>query len=83
MDLMFPSWQLPYLAAVSEDSQERLRERVDDAEGAILVRLEELSRTAGLEMERHAIKEALDTLHIIKRNKLDFPHPGQGAIWLL
>jgi hypothetical protein len=83
MDLMFASWQLPYFTAISENSEEHLRERVDDAERAILIRLEELSRTPGRDMERHAIQQALDTLHIIKKSKLDFPHPGQGAISLL
>jgi hypothetical protein len=83
MNLMFRRWQLPYLAAVSEDTQEHLRERVHHAETMILTRLEELSRTSGPEIERQAINEALDNLHIIKRNKLGFPKPGQGAISLL
>ena len=83
MNLLFPRWQLPYLAAVSEDSQERLRDRVDHAEQMILTRLEELSRTSGPEIERQAINEALDNLQIIKRNRLGFPQPGQGAISLL
>ena len=39
MDLMFPTWQVPYLNAISEVSVESLRERIDLAERAILVRL--------------------------------------------
>ena len=80
MDLMFPTWQLPYLDAVSEIPRGNLRERVDIAERAILIRLEVLSRTSGREAERLAIREALDALHAIKKDKLDFPHWGQSTI---
>ena len=57
-----------------------LRERVEVAERAILVRLEVLSRTRGREDEKLAIKEALDALHVIKKDKLDFPHLGHAPI---
>jgi hypothetical protein len=76
MDVMFPTWQLPYLDAVSEIPQGNLRERVDVAERAILVRLEVLSRTSGREAERLAIREALDALYAVKKDKLDFPRLG-------
>ena len=79
MDVKFPTWQLPYLDAVSEVSEGSLRERVDVAERAILIRLEVLSRTSGRETERAAIREALDALHVIKRERLDFPHWGQAS----
>ncbi len=78
MDLMFPTWQVPYLNAISEVSVESLRERIDLAERAILVRLEVLSRSSGRESERLAIREALDALHVIKKDKLDFPHWRQN-----
>ena len=80
MNLMFPTWQVPYLDAVSEIPQENLRERVDVAERAILIRLEVLSRTSGREAERLAIREALDALHAIKKDKLDFPLWGKSPI---
>ena len=80
MDLMFPTWQVPYLDAVSEIPQGNLHERVDVAERAILIRLEVLSRTSGREAERLAIREALDALHAIKKEKLDFPHWGHSPI---
>ena len=73
MDVMFPTWQLPYLDAVSGIPVGNLRERVDVAERAILVRLEVLSRTSGREGEKLAIRQALDALHIVKKGKLDFP----------
>ena len=42
-DPMFPDWQLQYFDALSEESPETLRERVEDAERAILVRLQQLA----------------------------------------
>ena len=83
MDMMFPTWQLPYLDAVSEIPQGDLRRLVDIAERAILVRLEVLSRISGREAERVAIREALDALHVIKRDKLDFPHSRQPPVSLV
>lgn len=83
MDLMFPTWQLRYLEAVSEIPQGNLQERVDIAERAILVRLEVLSRTSGREAEALAIREALDALHVIKRDKLGFPPWGRAPVWWL
>ena len=73
-ELTFPDWELPYLRAVSEGTLETLRERVDDAERAILVRLEHLLRIPGRDTEENAIRVALDALHVIKKDKLDFPH---------
>lgn len=76
MDVMFPTWQLPYLDAVSEIPQGNFRERLGVAERAILIRLEVLSRTSGRQAEKLAIREALDTLHALKKDKLDFAHLG-------
>ena len=76
MEVMFPTWQLPYLAAVSEIPQGNLRERLGVAERAILVRIEVLSRASGRAAEKLAIREALDALHVIMKDKLDVPHLG-------
>ena len=73
MDVMFPTWQLPYLDAVSELPLGNFRERLGVAERAILIRLEVLSRTSGRAEEKLAIREALDALQTIKKDKLDFP----------
>jgi hypothetical protein len=69
----FPNWQLHYLDAVAPGSAETLSARVADAEKAILSRLERLVRMPERCMEEDAIKEALDALYVIKRDKLDFP----------
>jgi hypothetical protein len=75
---MFPDWQLPYFVALAPGSPETLRERVDQAERAILVRLAELVRRPEREMEKFAIRDALDALYAIKIEKLDFPHFSLG-----
>ena len=72
-DLMFPNWQLPYFFALTPGSPETLRERVDQAERAILVRLAELVSHPEREMEQFAIRDALDALYVIKTQQLDFP----------
>lgn len=73
MNVMFPTWQLPYLDAVSELPLGNLRERLGVAERAILIRLEVLSRTSGRPEEKLAIRKALDALQTLKKDKLDFP----------
>jgi hypothetical protein len=77
-DLMFPDWQLSYFVALASGSPETLRERVDYAERAILVRLAELVSRPEREMEQFAIRDALDALYAIKIEKLDFPHFSLG-----
>ena len=72
-ELMFPDWQLQYFAALSEGAPETLRGRVEDAERAILIRLEQLTGGPAREMEEFAIRDALDSLYAIKKEKLDFP----------
>ena len=77
-DLMFPDWQLPYFVALAPGAPETLRERVDYAERAILVRLAELIIRPEREMEQFAIRDALDALYAIKIEKLGFPHCTPG-----
>ena len=77
-DLMFPDWQFPYFVALASGSPETLRDRVDQAERAILVRLADLVSSAEREIEIAAIRDALDALYAIKIEKLDFPHCTPG-----
>jgi hypothetical protein len=72
-DLMFPAWQLPYFVALAEGLPETSRERVNDAERAILVRLAQLVSRPEREMEQFAIRDALHSLRRIKKEKLDSP----------
>jgi hypothetical protein len=77
---MFPAWQLPYLVALGEGSPETLRERVDDAERAILVRLAQLVSRPEREMEQFAIRDALHSLRGIKKGKLASSDTGRDRI---
>ena len=76
--LMFPAWQLPYFVALAPGSPETLRARVDQAETLIVARLAELIRRPEREMEKFAIRDALDTLYAIKIDKLNFPYCTPG-----
>ena len=76
--LMFPDWQLPYFVALAPGAPETLRARVDQAEGLIVARLSELIRRPEREVEKFAIRDALDALYAIKIDKLDFPHCTPG-----
>ena len=80
MDVKFPTWQLPYLDAVSGIPAGNLHDKVEVAERAILVRLQVLSKTAGRAVEKIAIKEALDALHALKKDRLDFPNWGGSSV---
>jgi hypothetical protein len=77
-DLMFPDWQSPYFVALAPGSPETVRERVDYAERAILSRLAELVSRPEREMEQFAIRDALDALYVITKEKLDFPRLTPG-----
>jgi len=76
--LMFPDWQLPYFVALAPGAPETLRARVDQAERLIVARLSELIRRPEREMEKFAIRDALDALYAIKIDELDFPHCTPG-----
>jgi hypothetical protein len=58
-ELMFPKWQVQYFDAISDGPSETLGQRVEDAEDAILRRLEQLAGGPEREMERFAINDAL------------------------
>jgi len=72
-EFLFPDWQPHYFAAICEGPPETLRERVEEAEKAILTRLAQLAGGLDREMEQFAIRDALDALYEMKTKKLDFP----------
>jgi hypothetical protein len=73
----FASWRSEVQAAVDESNSEKLLERVHAAEIAIFNRLQELAKETKLVSFHHAEREALDsaleTLRLIKRDRLGFP----------
>ena len=65
-DLKYPQWQEPLGAAILEFDPQRLHEKVQRAEAAIVNRLEELATEQGNQLERLAL---FDGLSILKRVK--------------
>ena len=75
-NLRYPAWQIEYEASVSESDPMKLIERVHSAEAAIFTRLQQLAQSpesADHHAEQQAIADALTTLRILKRDKLNFP----------
>ena len=73
----FGAWQSEVQAAVVETRNEKLLERVHAAEVAIFNRLQELAKKTGTpsphQAEREALAAAMETLRVIKRDRLGFP----------
>ena len=73
----FGSWPSEVQAAVDETRSEKLLERVHAAEVAIFNRLQELAKKTGAasshQSEREALAAAIETLRVIKRDRLGFP----------
>lgn len=75
-NLQYPAWQSAYEASLSELDPKKLLKRVHSAEAAIFNRLQELAQSpesANHKAEQQAIADALATLRLLKRNKLNFP----------
>jgi hypothetical protein len=61
-------WQKPYAAAVLETDDGRLAQRIEEAEGAIQTRVNELNADhRGMPQERMAIEFALNCLAILRK----------------
>lgn len=74
--LRYPAWQREYEASLHEPDPKKLLERVHAGEAAIFNRLQELAQTpenTDRKAEEQAIAEALRTLRVLKRDKLQFP----------
>jgi hypothetical protein len=71
--ILYPTWQPEFLAALVEIEPKQLLERVTAAETAIFNRLQALSHSADTRAERQAIEDALASLRVIKRDSLGFP----------
>jgi hypothetical protein len=74
--LRHPAWQREYEASLHEPDPKKLLERVHAVEAAIFNRLQELAQTSEStdhKAEEQAIAEALRTLRVLKRDKLQFP----------
>jgi len=73
----FPTWRSEVQAAVDEPDPEKLLGLVHAAEVAIFNRLQELStgaaRDKAHQAERESLATAVETLRLLKRDRLGFP----------
>jgi len=67
------SWREPFVAAMLETDKDKLTERVHAAEGAIFLRLQELTDSAEHHEERTEIQVACAALLSVQVNKLGWP----------
>jgi len=69
----YPEWQADYQAALLELDPTKLPERIATAEGAIFQRLQSIAENANHCAERLAIQDALVSLRVLTREKLNYP----------
>jgi hypothetical protein len=69
----FPRWQPEFEAALLETDLEQLPRRMEAAEAAIFLRLQELVNTSDSHPERQAISDAVRTLRILQTERLHYP----------
>ena len=71
-ELRYPEWQKPYHEALLEPNPQKLAERVNEAERAILSRLQEILIGSDNRMEAQAIEDALNGLRVLKNETVKF-----------
>jgi hypothetical protein len=71
-ELRYPEWQKPYHDALLEPNPQKLVQRVNEAERAILSRLQEIRIGSDSRMEAQAIEDALNGLRVLKNETVKF-----------
>jgi hypothetical protein len=71
--ILYPTWLPEFPAALVEIEHRQLLERVTAAETTIFNRLQAISQSTDSVSERQAIRDALASLRVIKRDSLGFP----------
>jgi len=71
-ELRYPEWQKPYHEALLEPNLQKVAERVNEAERAILSRLQEIRVGSDNRMEAQAIEDALNGLRVLKNETVKF-----------
>lgn len=71
-ELRYPEWQKPYHDALLELNPVKLVQRVNEAERAILSRLQEIRIGWDSRMEAQAIEDALNALRVLKNETAKF-----------
>jgi hypothetical protein len=72
-DFYLSDWKQPFLAALEETDEDKLRTLVYAAEQAIFLRMQELGDSADHHDERDEIQKACAALLSIQVNKLGWP----------
>ena len=72
IELRYPEWQKPYHEALLEPNPQKLVQRVNEAEKAILSRLQEMRIGSDSRMEAQAIEDALSGLRVLKNETAKF-----------
>jgi hypothetical protein len=63
--LKYPTWQEPYRAAVIETNPTLLKQKISDAQQAVILRLKQLENSADHHHELIALTDALTALKIL------------------
>jgi hypothetical protein len=71
-ELRYPEWQKIYHDALLEPNPQKLVQRVNEAETAILSRLQEIRLGSDSRMEAQAIEDALNGLRVLKNETAKF-----------
>lgn len=71
-DLKYPTWQKPYHDALLELNPEELVQRANEAERAILSRLQEIRLSSDSHLEVQAIEDAINGLRVLKNETVIF-----------
>ena len=69
----YSSWREAYQEALLEADPERLQEKVQAAENAIFLRMQELAGRPNPSLENAAIQEAIKTIRSIQIKSLNYP----------
>ena len=72
-EILYPSWQNEYQAALIEVDPVKLGRRIEAAEAAIYRRLQQLSQNADHHTERQVIEDALRSLRFLKKKESEIP----------
>jgi hypothetical protein len=78
-ELRYPEWQKPYHDALLELNPQKLVQRVNEAETAILSRLQEIRIGSDSRLEAQAIEDALNGLRVLKNETVKFNRPQNAG----
>ena len=78
-NFQYSAWQNLLQEAANETDSERLSEKVQEAEAAIFLRLQELSVLPGNQQELEALQKACEELLEIQTQRLKWPGNFAGS----